>query len=74
MSPSELAFRVRCARDDLKHNCAAKLNCPLKLQLDQLIREIDLCYGGCETLTLESVMEEEGEGIPNKGTALHQED
>lgn len=51
---------MRCARDNLKHNCAAKLNCPLKLQLEQLVREIDFCCDGCEILTRESVIGEEG--------------
>lgn len=55
LSSSELIIRVRRARDDVKHHCAAKLNCPLKLQLEEVVRESERCCQKSATLSLESI-------------------
>lgn len=35
---SDLAFRMACAKTDLRHNCAAGYSCPLQLELAALER------------------------------------
>ena len=49
LAASEIRSRMSYARADVKHNCDAGLNCPLKIQIgvvgDKLQRLLDNCIG-----------------------------
>lgn len=59
LSVSELLVRIRQARDENKHKCAAELNCPLKARLDRLILESEKICERSRTMSLESVLSEQ---------------
>lgn len=49
---SDLAFRVACAKTDLRHDCAAGTWCPLKLELEALDKRIHAILDGVTGLDL----------------------
>ena len=59
LSPSELVVRARCAREDSKHSCSAEASCPLKLQLEKLVRKADWCCENIKKLLLEDSVAKE---------------
>lgn len=54
-SASDIAFRISCARKDLRHDCAAGKSCPLELELKTLEQIVRVTLDAVAGLSLDLI-------------------